>query len=260
MCVPKDPIKAIVYRKKQSDIHKNKHPSEETRKKMSDKKKISPVRYWKNKHLSEEHKKKISENHKGKPPWNKGKTGIYSKETLKLMRDKKTGVILSEETRKKMSIKRASQKRDPHTKETKQKMSIAQKKRLADPINHPACDVDYYLKYGHLKSFEPYCELFNNDFRYRVRVFFNFTCCLCGCKEDGRKHSVHHIHYNKSSCCDPIAQRKFVLLCTSCHSITTRKESRDYWTQYFEEYLALTYGNKCYFTKKEIQAITNYIY
>ena len=41
---------------------------------------------WGGKH-SEETKKKLSEKRKGKAPWNKGKTGIYSKETLKRMRE-----------------------------------------------------------------------------------------------------------------------------------------------------------------------------
>ncbi len=40
---------------------------------------------------SEETKKRISLAKKGTPTWNKGKTGIYSKETLKIMSDKKIG-------------------------------------------------------------------------------------------------------------------------------------------------------------------------
>lgn len=43
-----------------------KHHSEESKKKMSDAKKLNPVNYWKGKCLSEEHKNKLSESHKGK--------------------------------------------------------------------------------------------------------------------------------------------------------------------------------------------------
>lgn len=61
------------HRKKLSESHKGKKTSEETKKKMS------IIRKGRN--LSEEHKNKL----KGKTPWNKGKTGIYSEETIKKM-------------------------------------------------------------------------------------------------------------------------------------------------------------------------------
>jgi len=52
--------------------------------------------------LSEETKKKLSESRKGKIPWNKGLTSIYSKETLEKMSEAHKNI--SEETRKKMSV------------------------------------------------------------------------------------------------------------------------------------------------------------
>lgn len=56
--------------------------------------------------LTEEQKKKISEANKGKTPWNKGKTNIYSEETRKKISKAKKGKKLpprSEEYRKKQS-------------------------------------------------------------------------------------------------------------------------------------------------------------
>ena len=52
-------------RKKLSESHKDKHPTEETRRKMSEANKPP---------FTEEHKRRISESKKGTPPWNKGKT------------------------------------------------------------------------------------------------------------------------------------------------------------------------------------------
>lgn len=61
---------------------KNKHHSEEARKKMSEARKGII--------FSEEHKKKISESHKGKTPWNKGKS--HSEETRRKIGEARIGV------------------------------------------------------------------------------------------------------------------------------------------------------------------------
>lgn len=52
---------------------------------------------------SDEIKQQMSERFKGRIPWNKGKTGVYSEEQLKIMRINSTGRIHSEETKRKMS-------------------------------------------------------------------------------------------------------------------------------------------------------------
>jgi len=60
---------------------------------------------------SERTRKNMSEAHKGKPTWNKGKTNIYSEESLKIMSEKKKnnknllGKKHSEETKKKIGDK-----------------------------------------------------------------------------------------------------------------------------------------------------------
>lgn len=78
-----------------------KHLPEELKKKISYS--LSGEKnYWYGKHLSEEHRKKISDAKVGKPsggilfkkgriPWNKGKTGVYSKELLQKMSDNMKG-------------------------------------------------------------------------------------------------------------------------------------------------------------------------
>lgn len=50
-----------------------------------------------------EYRKKMSESLKGNTPWNKGKTSIYTEETLKKMSETRKGKKMSEEARKKMS-------------------------------------------------------------------------------------------------------------------------------------------------------------
>lgn len=57
----------------------------------------------------------------GKDPWNKGKKGVYSEETLKVMDARKEGGKASDETKRKM--------RRTRTSETKQKLRDAAKKR-----------------------------------------------------------------------------------------------------------------------------------
>ena len=52
---------------------------------------------------SMETKKKISESKKGHLPWNKGKTGIYSEETLRKISNASIGRILSDEHKKKIA-------------------------------------------------------------------------------------------------------------------------------------------------------------
>ena len=84
--------------------NKGKKMSEEIKRKLSESHKGKPSGR-KGKHLSEETKRKLSESHKGKPsgmkgkkmsevkpdyiPWNKGKSNIYSEETLVKMGAKK---------------------------------------------------------------------------------------------------------------------------------------------------------------------------
>lgn len=103
---------------------KGKHFTEEQRQLISDKVKeayangkgqnIDRTSYW-----TEENRKKKSEQMKGKIPWNKGKHGIYSEETLEKLRNAAHNQICTEETRKKMSI---SHKGKKHSEETKEKI------------------------------------------------------------------------------------------------------------------------------------------
>ena len=98
-------------------------------------------------------------------------------------------------------------------------------------------------------SFEPYCPKFNNEFKERNRAFFDYICPECLTPQNGVKLCVHHINFNKMSCCDNTPPL-FVPLCKSCHSKTN--SNRDYWEAYFTNMIEDYYEGKCYFTPEEM--------
>ena len=95
-------------------------------------------------------------------------------------------------------------------------------------------------------SFGPYCPKFNKEFKERVRKFFSRVCVECGTPETTRKHHVHHVGFNKETCCDQ-STPMFVLLCASCHAKT--QWNREYWIAHFTEMINTYYEGKCYLPK-----------
>lgn len=70
------------------------------------------------------------------------------------------------------------------------------------------------------KSFEPYCQKFNEYLKEEIRDAFGRKCFLCGVSENGRKLSVHHINFDKQAGCYG-KKWNLIPLCTSCHTKTT---------------------------------------
>lgn len=102
-------------------------------------------------------------------------------------------------------------------------------------------------------SYEPYCQLFNNSFKERVREFFGRKCVECGAPENGRRLSVHHVVYDKEACCnegEAVENRLFVPLCASCHSKTGG--NRDYWQDRFTKLINEEYNGQCYLPKGKV--------
>lgn len=83
-------------------------------------------------------------------------------------------------------------------------------------------------------SFEPYCPRFNEEFRERVREYWGRKCILCGRTEadEGHKLHVHHVHYDKLTCCNDTVPL-FAPLCQRHHSITTGSKDREGWALFF---------------------------
>lgn len=92
-------------------------------------------------------------------------------------------------------------------------------------------------------SFEPYCPKFNDRFKERVRDFFGRVCVECGTPENGKKLAVHHVNFDKMTCCDGV-RPLFVALCASCHART--QKNREYWEEHFTTLIDTDYGGRCY--------------
>jgi hypothetical protein len=72
---------------------------------------------------------------KGCFPWHKGRVGVYSKETLKLMSEAKKGKPLSDEHKKKIGKNNARYwKGKQHSEETKRKISLIHKGKHHSPL------------------------------------------------------------------------------------------------------------------------------
>jgi len=84
-------------------------------------------------------------------------------------------------------------------------------------------------------SFEPYCPLFSEQFKEKIRNVFGRVCFLCGVVEEDncRKLCVHHVNYDKRCICD--SKCDFVPLCHRCHSKTNY--DRGYWQTLITEML-----------------------
>jgi hypothetical protein len=173
----------------------------------------------------------------------------------------------------------------PRTEEMKQKQSKTMKRKYASgEIVHPllgkpmpdhvrqilashrvgsVASVETKLKmsesgiggfwYGNIRYDDnPYCEKWTAELRERVRAYFNYICFECGTPQNRRKLNVHHIHYNKKTCCDG-SPHDMVPLCPECHTKTNF--NRDYWEDRLTELLyAGNPDGKCFFTKEEMAA------
>ena len=179
----------------------------------------------------EETIRKLSEAHKGM---------YFSEEHKRKISAAEKGKVLSEETKQKMSN---THKGMHHSEESKRKISD----------NHANFRGAQSGMWKGGVSFEPYCIKFDDEFKERVREYWNRKCILCEKTEleNGRKLDVHHVMYNKDTCCDD-SILLFVVLCNSCHSKTNGK--REYWEKEFEKIIySRNIDGKCFYTKKEME-------
>jgi hypothetical protein len=97
-------------------------------------------------------------------------------------------------------------------------------------------------------SFEPYCPKFNEEFKERVRTFFDGECLICGKSEAdlGRKLSVHHVDYDKKVCCND-RPPAFAAVCIR-HNVMANYD-RERWGYMFHYIIDEIYGGKCYFPR-----------
>lgn len=179
---------------------------------------------WLNHPLTEISKKRFSEAKQGKNNPNYGKS-------------------LRESTKEKISNSLEGNKNPMfgkhHKDTTKKKMSFKKKGRYTGQLSHN-------WKGG--ISFAPYCPKFTNEFKERVRAFFNYLCVECGTPQNEKKLHVHHVNFNKMTCCDN-TKPLFVALCPSCHAKT--QFNRGYWENHFIEILTKYYNGNCFLESTE---------
>lgn len=247
---PKDPIKYEEWRRKKSEAMKGKNTqpkSEETKEKLR-------IAITGKKH-TELTKRKMSES----------RMGMIHSGSFKKGEKRRLGIHHTPESNQKNREKHLGLydgEKNPfygrtHSDETKQKISTAQEGKYKG-CNNPMYGVRRENAPGWKGgiSFEPYCPLFNKEFRERVRSFFGRKCVECGMteEENGWKLAVHHVNYNKKSCCqenEPVLDRYFVPLCKHCHGKTLSKKLEKYYKEHFEDLINNKYNGKCYYTQEE---------
>jgi len=237
MGVPKDPFKFEEWRRKLSKAKRGHIVSDETREKMRD----ANLGRGLGRIVSEETREKLRDVNLGR---------VVSEETREKLRSAQLGKHHLEETREKMRGTRGTNAREPNpmfgkvlSKETRIKQSCA-KQGIS------------ISEFDGFKRAEFYCELWNGEFRERVLGFFGYVCMYPGCgktqEEEGRRLSVHHVNYDKQTCCrenEEVSSRKFVTLCNR-HNLAVNYD-RELWERYFIDLINNEYEGRCYFTKEE---------
>lgn len=211
-------------RQKMSMAHKGKVLSEDTRIKMrkpkteEHKRKISEAKQGHE--VSADTRAKISEANKGRVPWNKGETGIYSADSLQKMREARIGTRLSGEHKRKISESEKGRpspnKGVPMSEEAKRRLS-----EMNSGENHP--------QWRGGISFEPYSSEFNGALKDMIRERDGWTCQGCDKtqREEGKRLAIHHIDYDKLDN-DSI---NLVAVCGACNA--KANYNRPYWTGYY---------------------------
>jgi len=87
-------------------------------------------------------------------------------------------------------------------------------------------------------SFEPYSFDFKTIKKY-ILERDNHICQFCGKSENGKKHHVHHIDYNKKNS----SEDNLITLCTNCHTGTNPINDRQTWQEICNERITEIYQN-----------------
>jgi len=188
------------------------------------------------KHHSEESNEKNRQAHLGRPTWNKGKTGIFSKEVIEKIKAARAKQVMA--TGRKHSEESKTKNRMAHlgksqTEESNRKRSIALMGKLKSAEHKKHISESKIGEYnpcwqGGISKL-PYTQDWQEDLKDAIRKRDGFTCQLCGVKQPelNRLLAVHHIDYDKENC-DP---RNLISLCNSCHAKTGYE--RRGWKIYF---------------------------
>ena len=170
----------------------------------------------------------------GKTAWNKGKHLIHSGSFKKghIGYKASSGKHLSEIAKEKLRIINLGNHRD---KKTKDKISNTMKiKNIKPKVIYYGCGEKAPNWQGGL-SFEPYSIEFNRRLKEFILSRDRYTCQLCGQIQNGHRHCIHHIDYDKKNC-NP---SNLITLCNKCHGKTN--SNRNYWNNYFKEKIKIIF-------------------
>lgn len=185
-----------------------------------------------NRRRDPEIQRKFTHCHVGKPAWNKGKKcpqwsganhwnwgNNMPQEAIEKIRQSNTGKKQSPE----LIAKRLEWKKDyRYTEALLKKMSESMKKQYAEGSREPMRGQNSPSWKGGI-SFEPYPITWSFALREAIRERDGRKCCICGRGENGKRHDVHHINYDKENI-NPV---NLLTLCVPCHRKTSYK--REYW-------------------------------
>jgi hypothetical protein len=275
MVMPKDPIKAELARAKmrlaKSGINNpnfGKKDTDETRLKKSESQSGNKNHNFGKKHTPETIEK-MKAAHSGEKNAFYGKT--HTKESIELMKKNhvsKKGVPRDPKMQELLRTLRigkchpnsltALQSEEARINRLEVQQSEEYKQKQRDSHKGDKC----HLWKGGV-SFEPYCMKFNNGLRERVRIFFGRRCLNCNKEESENKTatgelqklSVHHITFNKQTCCD----NKQVLLAPlylECRTLADNDRDCTGINADLTKKIIEQYNGKCYLTIEELLLIT----
>ena len=147
--------------------------------------------------------------------------------------------IVSDTTRKKMSISRMGEKNNMYGKKHTQKaIQIMRESKKGRCIGKNNPNWRGGLRQKH------YCLFFDEPLKDTIRGYFSNICFECGTNVDenmNRELSVHHVNYQKDCGCDNTQFCIYVPLCMKCHGKSGH--NRWYWYIKFMTELALRNPN-----------------
>lgn len=175
--------------------------------------------------FSEEHIKKMSESHKGIQSGENHP--MYGKKHTEEAKRKNalahTGKKQSPEVIKKRFESRAGYK---HSEETKKKIGLSNYGESNGMFGRNG-ELNPTWKGG--TSFEPYPITWSFRLRESIRNRDGRKCRVCGVVENGKRHDVHHIDYNKNN----VSHDNLVTLCHPCHMKTNYNQEP--WKAFFQK-------------------------
>jgi hypothetical protein len=160
--------------------------------------------------MTEAQKKKISNALKGRP--SNGLKFGYGQKEYRGEYTRERGEKIAQKIRGKRPWNYG--KKGIYSEKTLEKMSLSHKGEKS-----------FLWKGG--RTFKSYSVDWTRTLRRSIRERDNYTCKICGAKQEDRAFSIHHIDYDKNNC-DP---NNLITLCVSCHAKTNC--NRECWITFF---------------------------